>query len=97
VEDHADMRGAVAVMLEREGFQVAEADHGAGALTYLGSGRQVNAIILNLPTISGFTIIRDLEQNPVTRHIPVIVVTGEEPAPELHHALIVMCKPFDPD
>lgn len=52
---------------------------------------------LNLPTISGFTIIQDLEKNPLANHIPVIVITGEDPRPELHHAVLVMRKPCDPD
>jgi len=29
--------------------------------------------------------------------IPVIVVTGVDPKPHLPHALVVLCKPCDPD
>src|ERR1700752_4991462 len=59
VEDHVDMRGAVVVMLEREGFHVEEADNGAEAMTYVRSGAPVSAIILDLamPVVSGWDFL----------------------------------------
>jgi len=52
---------------------------------------------LNLPTVSGWTVLRELEENPLISDIPVIVVTGVEPVPQLQHALVVLCKPCDPE
>lgn len=52
---------------------------------------------LNLPAASGWSVIRALAQNPLTSDIPVIVVTGVEPTPELPHARKVLGKPCDPD
>ena len=52
---------------------------------------------LNLPTVSGWTIIRELAENPLTSDIPIIVVTGVEPTPAIPHAVIVLCKPCDPE
>jgi len=52
---------------------------------------------LNLPMINGWTVLRELAANPLTTDIPIIVVTGVEPTPQLAHALVVLCKPCDPD
>ena len=52
---------------------------------------------LNLPMINGWTVLRELAGNPLTTDIPIIVVTGVEPTPQLAHALVVLCKPCDPD
>ena len=78
VEDHADMRGAVAVMLEREGFHVAEADNGADALTYLRSGRPVNVIILDvaMPVMNGWDFLAACREHSEWRLIPTILLTG---------------------
>src|SRR3954451_22186878 len=45
VEDHDDLRRAVATMLERERFSVVEAANGVEALTYLRAGRVPAAIV----------------------------------------------------
>ena len=52
---------------------------------------------LNLPSVDGWAILKDLAANPLTSDIPVIVVTGVAPKPHLPHALVVLCKPCDPD
>jgi CheY-like chemotaxis protein len=52
---------------------------------------------LMLPSVSGWTVMRELADNPLTSDIPVIVVTGVEPSPELPHARVVLPKPCDPE
>ena len=52
---------------------------------------------LNLPMVSGWTVLRELAEHPLTSDIPIIVVTGVDPPPQLSHALVVLCKPCDPD
>lgn len=52
---------------------------------------------LMLPAISGWTLLRELSENPLTSDIPIIVVTGVEPAPDIPAALMVLAKPCDPD
>jgi thiol:disulfide interchange protein len=47
--------------------------------------------------ISGWTLMQELAENPLTADIPVIVVTGVDPTPELPHALLVLPKPCEPD
>ena len=74
------------------------AGDGLAALRSIEEGRPSLILLdLNLPSVSGWTILRDLAGNPQTSGIPVIVVTGVEPTPQLPHALVVLCKPCDPD
>jgi len=47
--------------------------------------------------VNGWTVLRELAANPLTTDIPIIVVTGVEPKPQLAHALVVLCKPCDPE
>ena len=55
------------------------------------------ATTVTLPVMNGWTVIRELGENPLTNDIPIVVVTGVEPKPELPHAQVVVCKPCDPD
>jgi len=57
----------------------------------------VKLVDLNLPSIDGRTILKDLAAHPSTSDIPVIVVTGVEPKPDLPHALVVLWRPCDRD
>ena len=102
VEDHADMRGAVAVMLEREGFHVEEADNGAEAMTYLRSGAPLSAIILDLamPVMSGWDFLAACRQRADLRLIPTVVLTGlsiDETRRRELDGLTVFTKPFNFD
>ena len=98
VEDDTQLAYLYSTALTLRGVDCLRAADGFTALRAIEQQRPDLILLdLNIPTISGFTIIRDLEKNPLTSHIPVIVVTGEEPIPLLPHALVVMCKPCDPD
>ena len=99
VEDDEPFRTTVARHLRRHGYEVIESPSVEDTRHRLDAGLRPSLVLLdlNLPTISGFTIIQDLEKNPLANHIPVIVITGEDPRPELHHAVLVMRKPCDPD
>jgi CheY-like chemotaxis protein len=98
VEDDTQLAYLYSSALSMRGIDCLRAADGFTALRAIEQQRPDLILLdLNLPTISGYTILRDLEKNPLTCHIPVIVVTGEEPTPELAHALVVMCKPCDPD
>jgi CheY-like chemotaxis protein len=96
------MRGAVALMLEREGFEVAEADNGADALTYLRSGRMVNAIILDMamPVMNGWDFLAACRKHSGWRLIPTIVLTGlmlDKRNREELDGMPVFTKPFNFD
>ena len=98
VEDDAPLAHLFCTALALEGIACARASDGVSALRSIEQQRPHLILLdLNLPHMSGFAIIRELAANPLTRDIPVIVVTGVEPKPTLPHALVVLCKPCDPD
>jgi len=61
VDDHSDLRDALVVLLEHEGYRVADASNGAEALDYLRSGAPVNALIvdLDMPVMNGWDFLAE--------------------------------------
>jgi CheY-like chemotaxis protein len=78
VDDHADLRGAVSVLFEHEGYAIAEADNGADALAYVRSGAAADLIILDLmmPVMDGWTFLAQWRADPGWRDIPMLILTG---------------------
>ena len=98
VEDDAPLAHLYCTSLALRGMACVRATNGAAALRSIEEGRPSLILLdLNLPTVSGWTVLRELEENPLISDIPVIVVTGVEPVPQLQHALVVLCKPCDPE
>jgi CheY-like chemotaxis protein len=98
VEDDADLRRMFRQALSFGGFEVQEAGDGLSALRAIDE-RPPDGLVLDLglPLIDGQTVRREIAARPSTRHIPVIVVTGQ---PGDHAALDAACvlrKPVTPD
>ena len=77
VDDQPSNLTLVTQMLEAEGHVVRTASTGLTALEAID--RQPPDLILldvGLPDINGFEVCRRLKQNPLTRLIPVVIVTG---------------------
>ncbi|MBF0098455.1 MAG: response regulator [Magnetococcales bacterium] len=64
--------------LLRHHYHIASADTGQQALALSCSDPQPELILLDihLPDMDGFSVCRHLKENPATRHIPVIFITG---------------------
>jgi len=81
VDDEKDLVELVKYNLEKEGFEVAVAYDGEGAIA-TGEREIPSLIVLDimLPNIDGLEVCRRLKRNPVTAHIPIIMLTakGEE-------------------
>lgn len=81
VEDEKDIRELLAYSLSREGFTVIEAENGVSALN-LANTKQPDLVILDLmlPGMDGFAVCKQLQRDPATANIPVIMLTakGEE-------------------
>lgn len=80
VEDDEDNRLVYALWLTQAGFVVAQAHNGLQALE--GAFARVPDLVvtdLNIPGIDGFELTRRLKQDPRTREVPVIAVTGYAP------------------
>src|SRR4051812_21719327 len=79
VDDHDELRNAVAVLLEAEGYDVADAANGRDALKYLASAvPHVAAIVLDLamPVMDGWQFLAMRRKHVSLSRIPTIVVTG---------------------
>ena len=78
VDDHVDLRDAIALLLEGEGYDIVDAADGHQALKFLRSGVNVAAIVLDLamPIMDGWQFLAERKRDPVLGSIPTIVVTG---------------------
>lgn len=81
VEDEADIRELLAFNLQREGYAALETGNGRDGLD-MARAQRPDLILLDvmLPGMDGFSVCRELERDPVTARIPVIMLTarGEE-------------------
>lgn len=77
VEDHADLREMLAVLLESEGFQVQTASNGAEALSAMHQ-RRPSVILLDLmmPVMDGWQLRAEMLADPALREVPVILLSG---------------------
>jgi HAMP domain-containing protein/CheY-like chemotaxis protein/signal transduction histidine kinase len=79
VEDDPHYARVMMELARNEGFKVVVAMRGADALD-LARQYQPTAVSLDifLPDMLGWTVLSQLKQNPLTRHIPVQIVTLDE-------------------
>ncbi len=77
IEDEKEIRDLVRYNLERAGYRVSTASDGEAGLRDLFASRP-DALVLDLmlPGQSGLEILRELRGEPLTRDIPVIVLTA---------------------
>jgi len=79
VEDDPSSRRTLRQMLEKEGFEAAEAENGRVALEHVARSRP-SLILLDLmmPKMDGFELVADLRSREEWRDIPVVVLTAKE-------------------
>ncbi len=83
VEDHADLREMLAVLLESEGFQVQTASNGKEALDSLKHERPAVILLdLMMPVMSGDEFRRRQLQEPDYADVPVICMTAAHDGPQ---------------
>jgi two-component system, OmpR family, phosphate regulon response regulator PhoB len=81
IEDEPDLQEVLAYNLRREGLEVLQALTGSAGLTQARVGAPDLVLLdLMLPDIQGTDVCRLLKSDPLTRSIPVLMVTarGEE-------------------
>ena len=79
VDDDPDVRTLLRRMLEREGYRVAEAEHGRAALVRLAHGLPgVILLDLMMPEMDGFEFLVELRRHETAHAVPVVVVTAKE-------------------
>ncbi|OGU02474.1 MAG: hypothetical protein A2085_01960 [Gemmatimonadetes bacterium GWC2_71_10] len=78
VDDEDQLRRVMKDILERDGFNVAEARDGIQALDQVDKfGPDVVVLDLNLPGLDGYGVLAHLRSRPATVNVPVIVLTAK--------------------
>ena len=77
VEDERDIAALLRHNLEKEGWEVIAAANGPDALRGAREHHpDVVLLDLMIPQLDGWEVCRQLKQDPATREVPVIIVTG---------------------
>ncbi len=102
VDDSASVRQMVSFTLKNEGHNVIEAVDGKDALGKLTG--QVDMIItdLNMPSMDGIELIRQVRAKPAYKFIPIIMLTTESQAQRKQEGKAAgatgwIVKPFKPE
>lgn len=102
IEDEPDILEVVRYNLAKEGYRVSSSTDGIEGLA-MATREAPDLIILDLmlPGMDGIEICRRLRQDPVTRHIPIIMATAKSEESDLVLGLGVgaddyIVKPFRP-
>jgi CheY-like chemotaxis protein len=101
VEDDPSTRFVMRMILEKDGHEIVEADHGERALELIGPDRLPDIVTtdVRMPVLDGVGLIHRLRAEPSTAAIPIIVVSSNlERVHDLHAAGLVdamVAKPFD--
>ncbi|NMB99700.1 MAG: response regulator [Thermoanaerobaculaceae bacterium] len=78
VDDEAEVRKALKKILEEEGHSIIEAEKGTEAINLFHASKfDLVLLDLNLPGITGEQVAEILKHNENSRHIPIIILTGE--------------------
>ena len=79
VEDDDDVREALAVYFELEGYSVVQAHDGAEALAALRTRTDICLILLDLfmPVMNGFEFRAEQLRDPALAEVPVVVVSAD--------------------
>jgi two-component system alkaline phosphatase synthesis response regulator PhoP len=102
IEDESDILEVIAYNLEREGYEVFESQDGEVGLSLIATHAPDLVVLdLMLPTIDGIELCRKLKSDPLTRAIPVVMVTAKGEESDIVLGLGVgaddyVTKPFSP-
>lgn len=95
VEDYQDAREMYAAYLQFSGFDVAEAGNGIEAIEKTQELLpDIVLMDLALPRMDGWEATRRLKNDPKTRHIPIVALTGHALAGHAEGAREAGCDAF---
>ena len=102
VEDEEDLRNLLVEQLEDRGCDVRKADNGAVALQQVKEQTPDSIFVdTNMPVMDSFLFISQLQENPETFQVPVVLVTAIN-VPEVTESAEalgvknVLTKPWEP-
>jgi DNA-binding response OmpR family regulator len=102
IEDEKEIRDLVRYNLEREGYRVVAADDGEKGLSQIFASRPDLLVLdLMLPGRNGLEILREVRGEPLTRDMPVLVLSARSAEMDKllgfdHGADDYLTKPFSP-
>ena len=105
IEDNADIRQLISVILEREGYQISTAADGISGLSLIKETKP-DLVLLDvmLPEFSGFEVLDALrkDKNSKVREVPVLMITSKSTVEDVDQALELgatgyLVKPFRPE
>jgi DNA-binding response OmpR family regulator len=98
VEDNQDINDLLSSILEEEGYRVVSVIDGREAVSAAREYRpDLITLDLALPGKDGWEIARELQDDPTTEHIPILVIsayTRDLDAPLRRQVARVISKPF---
>jgi CheY-like chemotaxis protein len=98
VEDDSNLRVVIRMVLERAGYEVAEARHGAEALESIRVEMPDLVIAdLMMPVMNGAELIDRIQANAATAALPIVLVSGLHVDSAISRRVgAVVLKPFEP-
>ena len=104
VDDNADTRMLVSMILNKTGFSCATAENGVAALARLKEGLPPDLIIsdIMMPEMDGYELFRKVQENPDWRRIPFIFFSMKDSVEDLRKGRELgvddyLTKPILPD
>ena len=98
VEDDPNLRLVIRMVLERAGYEVAEARHGAEALESIGVEMPDLVIAdMTMPVMNGVELIDQIQANTATAALPIVLLSGLRVDSAISRRVrAVVLKPFEP-
>lgn len=94
-EDFEDARDLYRDYLEFSGFSVQTATNGREAIDHaIALKPDIILMDASMPVLDGWQATRELKQNPVTKHIPILALTAHAFADAQQEARAVGCDGF---
>ena len=102
VEDEPENRLLLGVILSSEGYEVVEAEDGPAALAAARNDPPALVLLdVMMPGMNGYAVLEALRADPLTRSIPVIMLTALAQRGDVEQAIRMgvagyVTKPFEP-
>ncbi len=94
-EDNSDSREMMNVLLGSKGYSVIEAADGLqGVEVALTKLPDLIFLDLQLPLLDGLMVTRNLRQHPKLKTVPIVVISGHDPAMHRQPSLDAGCNDY---
>ena len=93
IDDDADIRSLLRVLLEGWGLEVVTAENGVDGIALANDVQPMLILLdLNMPKLTGFETARKIRDNPKTASIPILAVTAIGQAENRDEAHLAGCN-----